>query len=318
MPIAEQYVYSSSRDSTQPDPTKELDPPARYVGGHHPLRRTILKACGMLVAANSALSAVSCTAERRIKWLAFYGQTADENVLASYDVVVLDPAFGGSVATVAKAGARVCAYLSLGEIRSTDPIYAFVDRAALVGENPAWPGTFRVDVRHRSWQTLILDHAISEIHHSKHFAGLLLDTLDTPPYLEQRDPLTYRGMGQAAADLVWSIRKRYPNLLILVNRGYALLPGLAEIIDGVVAESMLTVYAADGNNAYKWNEASDVSLQISLLAPTRDRRVPVLSLDYWDPQDAETIKRIYARQRRMGFHPYVATQMLDQVVPEPA
>jgi uncharacterized protein (TIGR01370 family) len=269
-----------------------------------------------MIGAGSVYQIASCTATPSIKWITFYGEMADAQLLSSYDTVVLDPGFIGSIADVAQAGSRVCGYLSLGEIRSTNPFFTQVDSAALLNENSAWSGTFRVDVRHQSWKSLILDQIIPDIV-LKGFTGLLLDTLDTPPYLEQIDPDRNRGMRQAAADLVQSIRASYPNLLIFINRGYALLPGVVAWIDGIVAESFLTTSNPGGNGSYKWNEDSEVSLQLSLAAPARYRRLPTLSLDYWDPADLTTISEIYARERRLGHHPYVATRMLDSIIPEP-
>jgi polysaccharide biosynthesis protein PelA len=291
--------------------------------GENPLRRTILTACAtVFVAASSMWAAKSCTAkaasEPCVKWIAFYGQTADEQVLSSYNMVFLDPAFKGSIAAVAKAGAHVCAYVSLGEIRISDTFYDRVDPAALLEENPAWPGTRRIDVRHQSWKELVLGEIIPFIV-AKGFTGLLLDTLDTPPYLEELDPNGKRGMRQAAVDLVHAIDKSYPNMLVIMNRGYALLPSVVENVDGIVAESLLTTTDHSGDSKFKWNEPSEVAMQLSLLAPALNRqpRLPILSLDYWDPEDASNIRRIYLRQRQLGHHPYVATRMLDRIIPEP-
>lgn len=289
--------------------------------GENRMRRTILKLCAALIAssvwsAGSRASKVS--PERSLKWIAFYGQTSDEQVLSSYDIVILDPMFKGSAAIVAEAGASVCAYLSLGEIRKSDTFYDRVDQAALLEENPMWPGTRRIDVRHRSWKELVLREVIPSIA-GKGFTGLFLDTLDTPPYLEQQDPHGKSGMRQAAVDLVQAIHKFYPNMSIIMNRGYALLPSVIDSIDAIVAESLLTTESRPGEGGYKWNESSEVALQLSLLAPAlrRQTRLPVLSLDYWDPEDVGTIKKIYLRERQLGHHPYVATRTLDRIIPEP-
>jgi hypothetical protein len=104
-----------------------------------------------------------------------------------------------------------------------------------------------------------------------------------------------------------------------VNRGYALLASVIDSVDGVVAESLLTTVDHRGGGSYKWNAPSEVALQLSLLAPSPNRqpRLPILSLDYWDPEDASNIRRIYLRQRQLGHHPYVATRMLDRIIPEP-
>jgi polysaccharide biosynthesis protein PelA len=282
-------------------------------------RRTALKACTTAVAAAWAWTfraPAAKAAPQRVKWIAFYGQTADEQVLATYDIVVLDPMFMGSIAAVAKAGARLYGYLSLGETRTTDTFYERIDRAVLLAENPAWPNTRQVDVRQRAWKDLVIQEMIPAIA-AKGFTGLMLDTLDTPPYLEQVNPRSNRGMTQAAVDLVKAIREAHPNMAVIMNRGYALLPRVVGVVDAIVAESLLTT-TDERSGGYVWNEGALVAQQLSLLAPARDRSLPILSLDYWEPSDTRTIDKIYSRQRLLGHHPYVATRTLDKIYSEPA
>ena len=104
-----------------------------------PLRRTILQALVTLVAGSCKPGnwlAMKAESARGVKWLAFYGETADEQELSRYDLVVLDPMFKGSKDVIAHAGARLCGYLSLGEISTTDPRYGQIDPAALLEANP--------------------------------------------------------------------------------------------------------------------------------------------------------------------------------------
>ena len=251
-----------------------------------------------------------------IRWLAFYGVAADESVLARYDVVILDSGFQGPVSRIAKSGARVCGYISLGEIRTADPVLEFLDDAALLPPNPDWPGTRRVDVRHPSWRSMILDRQIPALA-SRGFGGLMLDTLDTPPYLELLDPERSHGMREAAIGLVNSIRALWPEMTLIMNRGYALLPDVLPSIDAVIAESLLTSQNPR-TGGYAWLDSGQVQAQLTLLSPARLRRLPILSLDYWDPADRETIAEIYRRERALGHQPYVATRLLDEIVPERA
>lgn len=285
------------------------------------VRRTLLQACaslGVTLFLRNSVSRAADTASRPVKWLAFYGQSADERVLGSYDIVVLDPMFEGSLQEIGRNGTRLCGYLSLGEVRVGDKLYANVDAAALLEQNSAWPGTYRVDVRHPSWKKLILDEVIPFIAR-RGFNGLFLDTLDTPPYLEQLDPDSWHGMRQAAIDLVQSIRKRNTDKFIIINRGYALLPELIGSMDAIVAESLLTAPDAHDSHGYKWESPSEIAQVLSLLTPVAERKaqVPILSLDYWHPEDSVTIREIYARERLLGHHPYVATRSLDRIIPEP-
>ena len=286
------------------------------------VRRAVLKTigallalCGMGVATSLA---VTQNPRRMPKWIAFYGETADEEILARYDIVILDTGFKGSIERVAATGATVCAYLSLGEIRTSSSIFNLIDTKILLEQKPNWPGTFRLDVRQASWRALVLDRLIPAIR-DRGFTGLLYDTLDTPPYLEQLDPEGRRGLGSAAADLVRAIRMKYPDMLLLMNRGYALLPTVVRYIDGVVAESLMTSFDQRQLGGYKWNEMSEVAAQQALLNPAyrHGTTIPILSLDYWEPDDTNTIKEIYARERRNGYCPYVGTPLLDTIVPEP-
>nr|WP_249127977.1 endo alpha-1,4 polygalactosaminidase [Bradyrhizobium lablabi] len=259
---------------------------------------------------------VSAVARKPIRWLAFYGAAAEEAVLASYDIVVLDPAFRGSISVVASGGARVCGYLSLGEISMSDALVAQLDPAALLPENPDWPGIHRVDIRHPAWRSLILDVRIPAIA-AQGFTGLMLDTLDSPPYLEQLNQVCYRGMRAAAIELVASIRTRWPDMMLIMNRGYALLPDIAGQIDAVIAESLMTSPGPLGEG-FTWVDRHQLDQQLALLQPATRRNppLPILSLDYWNPDDTSTMAEIYRREREFGHHPYVATRSLDRIVSE--
>jgi polysaccharide biosynthesis protein PelA len=237
-------------------------------------------------------------------------------LLSSYDVVILDPGFKGSITAVARSSARVCAYLSLGEIRKSDRFFSEIDRATLLGENPAWPGTYRIDVRRESWKNLLLGRILPWIAENG-FTGVLLDTLDTPPYLEQLDPKRNHGMKHAATDLLEAIRRSRQDMFLIMNRGYAIVSDVLNSIDCILIESLLTCAGSDGS--YRWNPPSEVALQLSLLAPVRHRRphLPILSLDYWSPDDIESVREIYYHERLLGHYPYVATRKLDEIFPEP-
>jgi hypothetical protein len=255
---------------------------------------------------------------KNLRWVVFYGQTADEATLATYDIVILDPGFLGSIEAVGRSGAQLFGYLSLGEIRTTSPFFHRVHPEALLEESLFSPGTRQIDIRHPSWQSLVLDHLVPEIQ-AKRFAGLMLDTLDTPTHLEQVDGERNAGMRQAAIDLVRTIHERWPDMKLIMNRGYALLPDLVDILDALIAESLLTKpKAADGSST--WTDEREVAQQLKLLAPITRRwwAPPILSLDYWAPEDTATIEKIYQRERKLGHHPYVATPLLDRIVPEPS
>src|SRR5262249_46396708 len=112
------------------------------------MRRPLLQTCAALLSASPFRSWAGKTASSHaIKWVVFYGPSADASILSAYDIVILDSMFQGPIPAIAKAGARVCGYLSLGEIKTSDTYFPRLDPAALLESNPAWPGTRRVDIR---------------------------------------------------------------------------------------------------------------------------------------------------------------------------
>ena len=253
-------------------------------------------------------------------WAVFYGAAAEPDAFTGIETVILDPGFLGSIAEIAKLGSTPYGYLSLGEIKKSGPWFPHLSGGnVLLDENRSWPGTFTVDVRKDAWRKLMLEQAVPRLL-AQGFQGIFLDTLDTPPYLEQLDAVRYGGMHAAAVALVRDIRRAFPDVPLIMNRGYALLPELAGAVDAIVAESLLTTYDF-ASKSYKWVPDKELKAQISLLRPALSRTgspLRILSLDYWDPADSQTIRDIYRRERELGHAPYVATILLDQVVREPA
>ncbi|MEH3148698.1 MAG: endo alpha-1,4 polygalactosaminidase [Methylobacterium frigidaeris] len=251
-------------------------------------------------------------------WVVFYGEDIALDRLAAFDVAVLDADFRGDVGQLGRQGCEVLAYLSLGEIKKSSRLYRHLDDpGVLLAENPNWPDTFVCDVRRPSWQSLILDRALPTLV-ARGFTGVFFDTLDTPPHLEQTDPDRYAGMRLAAIDLVRAIRRSFPDLVLLMNRGYALLPDLKPELDGVVAESLLTTYDFAART-YKWVDQEQLTYHMQALQVlTFDPHIlPILSLDYWECADTATVREIYAQERGFGHNPYVAEVLLDRIFPEP-
>jgi uncharacterized protein (TIGR01370 family) len=187
----------------------------------------------------------------------------------------------------------------------------------LLSENPRWPGSFLVDLRSPSWTRLLLDRVIPSIL-DQGFDGLFLDTLDDAAHLERLDPVRYAGMTRASARLVRSIRARFPGVLLMMNRAYEILPEVDTEIDWVLGESVRADYDFDAR-VYRLVPDEPYRRQVSLLQEALERRprLRVLTLDYWDPDDLDGIRRIYEEQRANGFVPYVSTLELDRIVPEP-
>lgn len=250
------------------------------------------------------------------RFAVYYG-AADVEGLFERELVVLD-AQAHPILPPKRSTHRVLGYLSIGEIDRSRPYFGAMNAAGvLLGKVPAWPDARYVDVRKEAWQARVLDELAPAIL-AQGFDGFFLDTMDDPPYLEARAPKSGKGMSDAAVALVAKLRARFPDAVIMVNRGYAILPRLAASVDLVLAESLHADWDAAAKR-YRRVPPSEIAQQRAALDAARkaNPNLQVASLDYWDPSDVAGVRALYREARSEGLIPYVATLALDRVVPEP-
>lgn len=234
----------------------------------------------------------------------FYAPNPPINELTQFRHVVLQ------ASTVARAdttflrdnGSLSYAYLSLGEYLPTTPD----DRAPAptLVENTDW-GSLVVDLRSTEWHRYILDKAIPE-RIAKGFDGLFLDTLDSYQLLDEGIAQQQAGL----ASLIRAIAQRYPDLKLLFNRGFEILPELSSLADGVLAESLFYGWNAREQRYQKMAEADSAWLQAQL-TQLQQQGLPIFVLDYLPPEQRELARQLARRIAALGFTPWISGPELD-------
>ena len=273
---------------------------------------------GGVAALAGSLFAPAQAKSQSVPWLVYYNDKAPLDALMAYDLLILDSQYHPPLAPLSGRGKTLYGYLSVGEVERHRPHFAAVEAEGLVlEENRNWEGSFFVDGRDGRWTERVVEDLVPAILESG-FDGVFLDTLDNPLYLQEREPDVYAGMVDAAANLVEAIRAHHPSIRIIVNRAYGILDRIAPFIDGVLGESVYASYDFE-TKTYSLVDASLYRQQVEILQSVarNHSHLRVLTLDYWDPEDADGIRRIYAEQRGNGFDPYVATIALNEIIPEP-
>ncbi len=241
-------------------------------------------------------------------WVCVYSATASVEDLSRFDLAVLD---GENPPDLQQFGTKkplLFGYLSLVEVGEWHSYRKQVeDCCPLLGKNPNWGGAY-IDIREPAWHALVLDNIIPGIL-ARGFDGLFLDTVDTAEYLERYHSKKHPGMLQAATRLIRAIRQRYPEVPLLLNRGFALAGAVADAIDGVVAES---VFVVQQDGAPVLNTATALTNTLDLLRSLQRQGLLILTLDYLPEQDAR-IEDVIRRVRALGFVPYISTQELDRI-----
>lgn len=250
-------------------------------------------------------------------WAVYYHDDLDPQSCEGYHLLVLDSKYHPPLQPLKEKDRILLGYISLGEVESHRKHYSQVQH--LLGqENPHWPGSYYVDVRNPEWSKLVIEELIPEIL-LKGFDGIFMDTLDNPIYQEEEHPETFKGMTQAAAHLIQTIRMHYPKIKIMMNRAYALLPQVGKEIDMVLGECVYADYNFE-TKTYQKVEKDQYQQQVQWLKEAKKTfpQLKIYTLDYWSPQDKKGLKEIYQVQKEHGFLPYVATIELDTLIPEPS
>lgn len=227
----------------------------------------------------------------------YYGTNrAFSDLLVNFDLAIVQPNTVSSrqLQSLKAEGVRVVAYLSVGEAEGS---LIGLPKDWVLGTNPNWGSRF-MDAGQPGWRDQVYRWARDILDIG--FDGLFLDTVDTVDVFPQTRP----GM----VELIRGLRQRFPTAVIVQNRGFAVLPQTAELLDAVMFESFSTDYnfktqtyfAHDGDPAP--------------LLPYLRRGLPVLALDYALPAQQDLITRIYARARRYGFVPFTTTISLTELV----
>lgn len=248
--------------------------------------------------------------EAKERWAVYYGDALAVENFFPFDLVVFDSEKHPPLRPLRNQKKTLLGYLSLGEAESYRPDFEEIKkRGLLLEENKQWPGHYLIDIRNPEWGKYVIEEKIPEILY-KRFDGIMLDTLDTPLSVEKK----YPGMREAAIRLLRAIRMHYPDIKIMLNRGFETLPDSAPSIDMLLAESIL----ADGSDPKKpkfFDEAIYQSITATIRAAQQvEKNLKIYTLDYWDMKDREGIKAIKAKQRDNGFIPYVSTPDLQAVM----
>lgn len=256
--------------------------------------------------------------EKPERWVVYYGSDLPSDRFLPYHVIVFDTEKSPPLRPLMNRGKELLGYLSIGEAESFRHDFKQIkEMGALLEENPDWPNHYIVDIRNKQWVKYLIEVKIPEILHKK-FDGLMLDTLDSPLYLWEKDKQKYAGMDEAAIDLIATIRKHYPKVKVMLNRGFHVLPEVAPFIDMSLAESIVVNYQGESKEpTFFPSEVTESYVKIIDQAKQINPALKIYSLEYWPVSDVEKIKAIYAQQRERGYIPYVTSIDLMQEFAEP-
>jgi hypothetical protein len=237
----------------------------------------------------------------------FYGKPVPLELTAAYDQVVVEPGHGHDLAALSKGKAAPVAYLSVGEVAKHK--LDQTDKAWRVSQNDAWASTV-MDLSHPGYRDFLLNQyeALWKTGYKRFF----LDTLDSYQ-LGTKDPKKLEVQRKALCELITSMTVRHPEVRILLNRGFELLPDIGKKVHGVVAESLFDRFDA-GKNAYVRVPKNDYEWLLGKLREARDKyKLPVIVIDYRPTEERAEARATAQKIAALGFEPWVCNGAINNV-----
>jgi hypothetical protein len=225
--------------------------------------------------------------------IGFYYGAGQLEALCNYQRVVLQSEFYTSdeLATLKERGTQPMGYLSLSEDQGPPAPWQRAER------NPDWGGAF-VHVGHPAWVEHVVNQAKAEV--AAGFTGLFLDTLNVE--------LTYPEDLPHLLTLVAAIREEAKPSYMLANRGFGMLPRLAEFVDGILFESFSARWTDDGYAAWP-PDVLEYHAQIAEQLLQFD--LDLYALDYADTPGLSDFA--HRRARQFGLHLFISDRSLSRI-----
>ncbi len=233
----------------------------------------------------------------------------------TYDMAILDPDIHPDLAK-APDELILIAYVSIGIIVNYRSFWPAIKGAPWLIKIPGVKKErYYADVRDPAWKEILIGQVIPEIL-QKGFHGIFMDTLDVPLFLENEYPDKYPGSKKALADLIHEIRRAYPDLILVSNNAYEILPEIAPDLTAVLAESLHGSLDSDTRRMEPVPPHKRTRKVAVLNKVKRRHGLAVFSLEFAPESSPELAGEYRRSSRKLGFRPYVAGKRMSVVYPQ--
>jgi uncharacterized protein (TIGR01370 family) len=242
-----------------------------------------------------------------------YGAAPPLDELRAFDVVVVDPDHVPDPAAHRRRTAgrsELFAYVSVGEIHPSRGHAREAPSGLLAGDNPAW-GSRVVDQSHPEWPRFLVDRIVAPLH-ARGYRGLFLDTMDAWQSIA-RDDAARAAQQDGLVRAIEAIAARFPDLRLIANRGFEVLPRIAPHLSAIAAESL---YARWRQEERRFEEVpqADRDWLLARFAEARERHgLPAIAIDYLPPGAREAMRATAGRIGAHGIVPYVTDPELETI-----
>ncbi|HAT71374.1 MAG TPA: hypothetical protein DCS63_00980 [Elusimicrobia bacterium] len=228
----------------------------------------------------------------------FYGRKVPASLYSS-EWLITDPRNLETPALRLKGQKLIC-YASAGEFFQAEVKDLPGSGRWALGGNPAWK-TAVGDLRLAEYRAYLSDKVLKP---AAACDGFFIDTIDSyTPFVQEKDRPAYAA---AAAGFLENLKKSWPDKLLVLNRGFEILPLVKPgTVDAVAAESLYAGFDP-ASKKYRAMKPEETAWLGTKLAEVSASGLPVLVIDYLPPSGMAAAPALAARIRAAGFVPYIS------------
>lgn len=240
--------------------------------------------------------------------IVYYGQEVDYSKLKNIDYIILQPAHIDTDNTqFTSLQDNIYAYVSIGEISPSVIEYKDIKKEWIVSRNEAWNSDI-LDIRNREYQDFLFEKILDPIIASG-FRNLFFDTLDSYHLAIAHDYEKYE-YEVALSMLIKRIHDKYPEIKLMLNRGFEIIESVAPYVDAVLFESYYFGLGSGTTSYVSVSQADREWLNIHL-DKIKSLGIDIIALDYLDENNMDRADKAIKVIRKNGMIPYISNRNLD-------
>ncbi len=237
----------------------------------------------------------------------YYGDYPPIDKLRWFDVVVVDPSSGFDPKSYNSDQSTAFAYLSLGELPEKDA-QAF-PKEWFIGENKIWKSDI-VDAANPDWQKYILNDKVDKLW-QQGYRGFFLDTLDSYE-LAVKDKAAAQRQIDGLITLIKAIKQKHPEVKLILNRGFELLPQIHNLVYAVAAESLFAGWDQRNQRYVNVTESERTEL-LNQLNKVKQWGIPVIAIEYLPAAQKTEADNLIDKINQLGFIPWITNGNLTNL-----
>lgn len=242
----------------------------------------------------------------------FYGHSLPLQALQNFDQVVVqtDQITALEKKRLQGSGVELLAYVSIGEIDRSDKLYSKLKKDWIAATNKNWHSDV-LDIRKLAVSNFLWLNYVKPVMKAG-YQGVFLDTLDSYQ-LVAKTVKQRHAYEQGLIRIINNIKKHWPQAIIIINRGFAIIPTLANKINGVVAESLFSAFGGDKKGYTRVSKADRQWLTIVLRRIQKKYHLPVTVVDYLPDNHWSEATGLAKKIMALGFKPWISDGHLNSV-----